>query len=515
MTEIKTANTAAATSSTEPAERKLPAGVVPVEGDFPGRVVTMTEPTKGLIWGQPGHYGTVFLGFGAAAGDSPAVFCQHAEDPAHFAHMLRYRQRLHILTIPEGVEYGDYYSNELLPTINDNPWIGHQWFRENLTRWAEHLPRPSKTVPGLLAYFQTPEKRARNIRTPIKPGKYLQKFFADLLTQEEIHELGLEWSNHFALRKLTITQDADEIERVYRGRHNGSCMYFGSGDYAGSEHPARAYAGPDLGIAYIGEENNADARCLVWPEKKIYYPKWYGDGPRLEAALEAQGYKVGDEDDFNGARMQRIEYGDGFVVPYVDVCEYARDDGRYLILGDSMDVYLRNTSGISFEAHHCARCGDAVSEYGVTTVNDGESVCDHCLSKHYFFCEGYEEYFPEGDRADTPEGTSYSYQYVRNHGFFFYCPETDLYYPEASYDEVTLVEGGTCVSTHAEDNGFYCEYHEEWSLEVDNKLTLSDGSTIHDAALEDGDYLTDWLERQGATLGTIPHINQLDMLEAA
>ncbi len=57
------------------------------------------------------------------------------------------------------------------------------WFFNNFRRWAEMLPAPSETLPGRLAYYQSVEKRVRDIRTPIKPGKWLQKVFGDILTQ--------------------------------------------------------------------------------------------------------------------------------------------------------------------------------------------------------------------------------------------------------------------------------------------------------------------------------------------
>lgn len=521
MTEIVTLEAASASpASGEPVERKARiTGIVPVtlETSRGTKVVTVTEPTPGLVPVKtvcdPLGY-TQFLLL-ALNGGNPIYLPMRELSAAAIVEYVDWYSAYHFLALPEGTDADDYARREAGLTFHNNPWTAHEWFHMNMGRWVEHLPRPSETVPGNIGYFQSPAKRARNIRTPIKPGRYLKKYFGDLLSETEIHEAALEWQNHFALRALKVTQDADEIEAVYRGRYNGSCMWFQHGDYEGSCHPARVYAGPDLGIAYIGDRDNADARCLVWPEKKIYYPKWYGDGSRLEASLIAEGYKVGYEGDFEGARLQRIEYGDGFVVPYVDVCCDLADHGDYLVIPRyGGDVHCRNTSGISFEPQPCADCGDNMSEDEQTTVYNGECVCDSCLSDGYFLCEGYEEYYPDDRRAETPDGTAYSQRYVDSHDFF-YCDVTELYYPERRYSQVSLVEGGHCVEDHAEANGFYCEYSQEWSLEVEEKLTLTDGSFVHSSAADGGTYFTDWLEREGKSLGTIPHDDQLDMLEAA
>ncbi|WP_189417262.1 hypothetical protein, partial [Mesorhizobium sp. M1C.F.Ca.ET.193.01.1.1] len=113
---------------------------------------------------------------------------------------------------------------------------------------------------------------------------------------------------------------------------------------------------------YIGPIDNIDARCLVWPERKLYYAKWYGDGPRLEAALINAGYKEGYASDFHSARIQRIEYGRGFVVPYCDVADEAEDDGTYLVLSYSGSVNLRSTNGLSYDDED-TECDDCARDY--------------------------------------------------------------------------------------------------------------------------------------------------------
>ena len=54
---------------------------------------------------------------------------------------------------------------------------------------AYHDVRPSETVKGHLAYFQDDDKRRAGIRTPIKVREYLQKFFKDFRSDEELEQI--------------------------------------------------------------------------------------------------------------------------------------------------------------------------------------------------------------------------------------------------------------------------------------------------------------------------------------
>lgn len=489
----------------ELSQEGLPEGVVRVH-----ERLTMTVPTAGMHdWPKKYFYvAVVTYDPRPELGGGLNFYTLYPRDPASVVLELDYRNREiegHVVLIPlahDGDPY-DYSRVELELPFHDNPWAKHDWFRANYRRWVEHMPRASEKVSGLIAYFQDATKRARNIRTPIKPGKYLKKFFGDILSQEEIHKYALEWHNHHALREVKVTQDADEIEAVYRGAYNGSCMWFKHGDWDGSCHPARAYAGPDVGIAYIGYQDSADARCLVWPDKKIYYPKWYGDGPRLEAALIAKGYRAGYENDFRRARMQRIPFGAAFVVPYVDVCCYLGDDGDYLTIGGD-DVHCRQTNGLSQELYTCEDCDDRVSEGEIRYVAGDRRVCAHCREQDYFYCEIEEEYYPDDERAPTPDDYALSLRgadrAVSRYGNWFFCELTETYYPESRYDYVTLADGRTCLLSYAEEHGYECAYWEEWTLDHSDKLTLSDDRFVNRQNFPTFGELQPWLDQEDVTV---------------
>lgn len=435
----------------------------------------------------------------------------YAQSLQSWDHLRDFTKAIHVLDVTDGRAPHDFDHEEIdCPGFRENPWFKHDWFKDNFRRWVEMVPRASVKNPGQISYFQDSGKRARNIRTPIKPGRWLSKYFSDILSQEEIQKLGIEYETEFADIGVTITQDADEIEAVYRGRHNGSCMQFKGGGYGGSEHPARVYAGPDLGIAYLGASDYADARCLVWPEKKIYYPKWYGDGNRLENVLRELGWKAGYGNDFRGARIQRIKDGNKYVVPYVDTHSYAGDNGTYLVLGGG-DIYLRSTDGIVGEDYECDDCGREVSdEDDLTTVYDDDRVCEICIDDRYFYCEEVEAYHLTDNMAPTPEEYTVSRTAVRGSSEWFYCSFTELYYPRRDYERVELLEGGACVEEYADENGFYCDKSQQWSLETSKRLELTNDKSVHLDSFDNEADLNEWLTEN--TLAILdPNTQNMDL----
>src|SRR4051812_29879093 len=68
-------------------------------------------------------------------------------------------------------------------------WINETWFRNDFrdngaTRY--HYLHVSANDPKLLAYTADADKGRRNIQTPIKPGKYLAKYFSKVLSAKQI-----------------------------------------------------------------------------------------------------------------------------------------------------------------------------------------------------------------------------------------------------------------------------------------------------------------------------------------
>jgi len=360
---------------------------------------------------------------------------------------------------------------------SDFPWKDTFWIGPQVEILDKLAPRPSSTRLGLVAYYQTPEKRAEGILTPIKAGRFLKKYFSECyerystgsIPNEVIQQEALKWSNSFDPQKLTITQDSDEIEAVYKSNKLGSCMWFGDDDYSGCCHPARVYGGNlDLGIAYIGTRDDCAARCLVWPEKKIYYYKMYGDKDRLRAALHAAGYQKGDESDFEGARLLCIEdHHANYVMPYLDVIGYVdlnEAEGVFTIT-EHGEYQARETNGLLGERKTlCDHCEEPTDEDDLTWVEGIQGhVCSHCLEQHYFQCEIMREYYHNDERVDTEDHWQVSREGMERSGEFYWCEWTELYLHESDHTVVETSKGEHVNLSLLEDEDYWhCDATQLW-----------------------------------------------------
>jgi hypothetical protein len=268
------------------------------------------------------------------------------------------------------------------------PWDLEPWYA---TKRNEHFCHMSAKQPGMVAYTENEAKGAADRQTQTRAGRYLTKFFSDVLTANEIEAWAAKVSVEAGERQLHITQDADEIEAVYVSGPN-SCMSYEARHFSGHCHPVRVYAGPDLALAYTGAIDDAKGRALVWPAKK-QYGRIYGDESRMKLLLAAEGYEPGN---FTGAQLRRIQdsNGQGLIMPYVDrVPVY--DDGETLVIGDSSHGYpieTDNQRGLADNARDdrpsCDHCGDPYEE------DDGEYLdhrdeywCSHCADNYASRCE--------------------------------------------------------------------------------------------------------------------------------
>lgn len=220
-----------------------------------------------------------------------------------------------------------------------------------------HFVHFSKDSQGLIAYTQDAGKGERDIQTPLKPGKYLTKFYPDL-HPDKVREYSAICDS---ANKLFIATTAEEIEHVYL---NGpaSCMSHPTSQYpnANGVHPTRAYAGGDLAVAYIKDRTGTiKARTIVWPDKKKVGNMAYGDRDRLSAALKAAGYEIGrgDGSDLAGAKLKCHKFRpksdptrDYILFPYLDGAGISRieftENIEYMILGAKNGVdYARGLGG--------------------------------------------------------------------------------------------------------------------------------------------------------------------------
>jgi hypothetical protein len=320
------------------------------------------------------------------------------------------------------------------------PWHDEPWYQE---RHRDLFAHYSSKKSGMVSYTQDERKGEADLQaSAMAPGRFLSRFFA--LSDAEVERWCAVIDEDCGLNNaLHITQDADEIESVYKNGPS-SCMTFRDDQYRGPCHPARVYAGPDLAVAYLGTVEAPTSRAVVWPDKKIW-ARIYGDEYRMEMALEREGYRMGPES-FEGARLQRIEAGVTFVVPYLDVSHAVEDTGRHLV--------------ISSNGHLAAQCTDGLA--GSPPV-----YCDGCNrpvddEADMYHIEDVDEYWCAGCTADTWldwDGNRYaSDEDLRLlHGGLFdgeFCHEQDAFFTRG-YCEVTAGSGEG--ELWHEDYTFICE----------------------------------------------------------
>lgn len=263
------------------------------------------------------------------------------------------------------------------------PWIEETWWMQS-DYWALHYPRPSKKDPSKIVFTPSEEWGQADRQLRMRPGKYLARYFSDVLTPEQIRTYVAKWDAAFAPRVLQFARTADEIEHVYV---NGprSCMAYDASDFSSHCHPARVYADGDLQLAYITGADGDDivGRALVWPDKMVH-GRVYGDIERMEHALESAGYTPGS---LVGARIGKIEDpGGGYVMPYLDHGGYVEDDWNYFVISDH-GIPADNTNGLAGAGPVCDNCGDRdPDEYGGRSPDD-DWLCESCYSEHVGHCE--------------------------------------------------------------------------------------------------------------------------------
>lgn len=353
--------------------------------------------------------------------------CRERESP------WRYAVRRKIVESPDinwrQVAQSRFETGEWTPA----PWANEEWAKG---RHLDHFVHLSKCDATQLAYYPTEADGIRDAITRITPGKYLQRFFDNVLDSQQIAHWVCKIDNDV---ELLFATTEDEIEAVYASGVN-SCMSHSVSSYqTDGYHPVRIYAAGDLSLAYLKRNKKICARALVWPERKKV-GRIYGDETRLMNALRAEGYEEQDWYSLRGARLLKKEYGSGFIMPYIDGCNNYGEhpDGIHLQIGgphsatytngldhdpsedrevcphceedyDEEDGVYIDSAGETWclqcardDATRCDDCMDYVSNgssRSCTVVRGGDDICGHCLENSYIYVDNVNEYVHQDDTA--------------------------------------------------------------------------------------------------------------------
>lgn len=338
------------------------------------------------------------------------------------------------------------------------PWTQLGWFKSVVM--TNHAPHVCKADPSKVAFTEDDAKGEANRQTIMKPGRFLTKFFSDVLTADEISALANKYVARTQPGTLKFAHTADEIEQVYI-KGPSSCMSHSACGYESPYHPVRVYAAGDLAVAYI-DRGGVTARALCWPEKKLY-GRVYGDAERLEPALSALGYTQGH---MNGARLVRDEFDDGrFVCPYIDAGltgsaggSNVEDCGDFLRIDDDGEMSADDTEGCCAAPGYCCDCcGDRFPRDSMSHVLNEGDWCEACIENHAVWSDGQEDWLHQRSATHLEHADDWvSDSYFERHGGYWCEGLQSNMLPDDS--KPVEMAGDVIWSTvYFEEHGFECD----------------------------------------------------------
>lgn len=310
-----------------------------------------------------------------------------------------------------------------------------------------HFAHISEEDPQQIAFFAS-EDHAKAWRiTRMKPGKYLTRFFGEVLSKKSIAAMAEWWRSgtkpvNGKGPALKFASTPDEIVRVYANGPD-SCMY--------GDDCVRVYGAGDLAIAYFEDLDNSGveevaARCLCRPEKKVF-GRCYGedeDANFLISLLRKNGWQSIYEQPtaFDGAKILAERDEHGWVMPYMDHGGVSwSDDQSHFVMSRAYDFECDSTCGyIEIDEFQCEECG--------TSMREGDSYTayshwdDHPVGEMRVCCSCYEG------------GTG--------------CSFTNEVYLNSGVAQVVIMGRGGIRSLAdaargwALANAFHCEYNDNW-----------------------------------------------------
>ena len=337
-----------------------------------------------------------------------------------------------------------------------------------------HFPHVSVEEPQLVAYTPSPDYGVRDRQVRVKIGRYLQQFYSDVLTSEQIRSM----ANGLKTLELRWATTADEMERVYVDGP-GSCM--GGSKFGYNDHPARVYASGDFKLAYLYDTvtEQITARGLVSVPGN-YFVRLYGpEEVALRDMLQTEG--IDRYASWQHERLTYIEGDHGYVMPYLDggeqdvglVCE---DGVRYWRIGryGDINVTANDTSGYVTDGPRgfCESCDEDVDEDPDEmeySSYHGIRICSGCL-------ENYRRVFTSTRSRDR--------DWVHEDDCV-YCEDNDEYYTTNSYESHGVVYCENSGDYRLEENCML-DHDGEWvlteeTIEVSNDAGDKEYVGYHDA----------------------------------
>ncbi len=374
-----------------------------------------------------------------------------------------------------------------------------------------HLANGYSLADGMIAFTENAEKGQQDIQLRLSVSRYLSRFHADDLSSQIISRIYQRFMGSSSSYTLTIEQTKEAFIYAYnrQGVTSESSSFISCMEKDFSylpEHPAAVYytgsKSDSLAIAYIKNPDTACrtaervlARAVVWPENKSFV-RVYGRDETMRTALITMLEEAGFErtDDFSGARLQRIRYGDGkFVMPYIDGDAQGIDEyDDHFEITCRGDFQATETQGyISASRYSCDNCGDGIDdEDGIRHVGN-DHWCEHCVDIHATFCQYYDEYHPTADGQNEvitfnwrgrEEVQMWSQRAIDNAAF--YCEHTERYYADNDFNSIEVIvnkRGRTELwcAERCVDDFFICpDCNKAYHTDLQSNITNDDGEWV-------------------------------------
>jgi hypothetical protein len=342
----------------------------------------------------------------------------------------------------------------------------HNWFYSRRKQDAKfNFPHISKSKRGNIAFTESADRGKRNIKTSSKPGRYLQRFYD--LPRDTVQLYARDFTAQFGEVQLRFASTIEELDMLFAKDFGpNSCMTYELHCYVNKYPPTRVYANSDLQVAYIAltdEDDNvyrATARCVVWPEKKLF-GRIYGDDSYLGKMLREQGYKHGY---FAGAKLPKIPVDgrpDEWHMPYLDGHCDVKDNGDHWVICKETagDVTAQSTSGtICCNGNYCECCEGPIRRNYATYITDADQTwCRSCRDEHAFYCERCTNWYSDDteNHKIMPEEEDWCERCIE--AFAGFCDATETYWRQR--DLIVMEENGELWNAdYFKQNGKHCPY---------------------------------------------------------
>lgn len=403
------------------------------------------------------------------------------------------QDRLHILLTAIVTDLSKIMSGEWeVPNYTNWDWIHHYDPDAVL-----HVPHLSQNNKMQIAYTQTWEKKARDIQTAVRPGRY----YATFLDQDDANHKAQQHNGAYGEAKLFFREsdDPDGWMHVYAHGPN-SCM---------SSEPWKiepyALAGNGLRLAYISRNNHPDstsisARAIVRDDDNRGYVRIYGDEERIRPLLESAGY--GRHINLHGIKIAKIDHPDrsGYVFPYIDSGNGGsqRVDifSDHLLIRENGDISCCNTDGTGEgcngeddDTWTCEVCEDRYETYSEEPVyisNHGH-VCSYCRDNNFSYIEnrfGHNRWYHNDDvtpvvesrwaNTDVPtEDIAHRSDIVKLDWSYDYCDYALVDVAVDTPEGWMCIHDDDCRGLERAHDG--CRYaHTSYTKEIDGKIYHED-----------------------------------------